>query len=246
MKINISYSIISFLITCMFLGGCKKDLGNYNYSQINELDTITELPNEVTALIGKDLKLNPKIQFTQDSKFVEDNYQYQWAYIGSNGLGGQEIFSLSEEKDLNIKMNLVAGSYQAYFSVTDKQTGIKYTRPFKLKVVNEINEGWIMMNEANGKARADMLVLNSSNTFDVYNDILAYTGSELTLTGKPVMTYTYATGLLLGPDKISYGLYLGTTTGTTKVDPNTFKWTNTMGLSYEMIGTIPAGFYADV
>ncbi|WP_197084066.1 PKD-like family lipoprotein [Sphingobacterium sp. Ag1] len=243
---NISYSIISFLMACMFLGGCKKDLGNYNYSQINELDTITELPNEVTALVGKDLLLTPKIQFTQDSKFIEDNYQYQWTYIGPNGLGGQEIFSLSEEKNLNIKMNLVAGSYLAYFSVTDKQTGIKYTRPFKLKVVNEINEGWIMMNEANGKARVDMLVLNSNNTFDLYNDVLAYTGSELKLTGKPVMTYTYSTGLLLGPDKISYGLYFGTTTGTTKVDPNTFKWTKTMGLSYEMIGTIPDGFYADV
>ncbi|PUV22123.1 PKD-like family lipoprotein [Sphingobacterium athyrii] len=246
MKRNISYSIISFLMACIILGGCKKDLGNYNYSQINELDTIAELPNEVTALVGKDLQLTPKIQFTQDSKFVEDNYQYQWTYIGSNGLGGQAIFSLSEEKDLNIKINLTAGSYQAYFSVTEKQTGIKYTRPFKLKVVNEINEGWIMMNEANGKARVDMLVLNASNTFDVYNDILAYTGSELTLTGKPVMTYTYATGLLLGPDKISYGLYFGTDNGTTKVDPNTFKWTNTMGLNYEIIGAIPSGFYADV
>lgn len=246
MKINIAYSIISLLMTCIFLGSCKKDLGNYSYSQINELDTITELPNEVTVLVGKDLLLTPKIQFTQDSKFVENNYLYEWTYIGSNGLGGQATFLLSEEKDLNIKMNLVAGSYLAYFSVTDKQTGIKYTRPFKLKVVNEINEGWIMMNEANGKARVDMLVLNANNTFDLYSDVLAYTGSELKLTGKPVMTYTYSTGLLLGPDKISYGLYFSTTTGTTKVDPNTFKWTNTMGLSYEMIGTIPTGFYADV
>ncbi|WP_343538750.1 PKD-like family lipoprotein [Sphingobacterium thalpophilum] len=246
MKINTSYSIICILTLCIFLGACKKDLGNYNYAAINELDTITELPNEVTATVGRELHLKPEIHFSQDVSFSEDNYHYQWTYIGSNGLGGQAIFSLGEEKELKITMNLVAGNYQAYFSVTEKNTGIKYTRSFKLNVVNEINEGWIMMNEANGKARVDMLVLNASNSFDVYNDILAYTGSELTLSGKPVMTYTYSTGLLLGPDKISYGVYFGTDKGTTKVDPNTFRWTKTMELSYEMIGTIPAGFYADV
>ena len=58
------------------------------------------------------------------------------------------------------------------------------------------------------------------------------------------MAYTYSTGLLIGPDAISYGLYLGTDQGTTKIDPNTYKWTKTMDLTYEMFGEIPAGFYA--
>ncbi|WAC40817.1 PKD-like family lipoprotein [Pedobacter sp. SL55] len=238
----------SFLfILCLFIiSSCKKDLGNYDYTELNVLDEITGLPAEVSAVYGKNLKINPVIKFTQDPNFDESKYTFEWTYIGPNGLGGSKLFSLAKTRNLDLVMQVVAGNYPAYYNITEKASGIKYSTKFTLKVVNEINEGWIMMNEANGKARVDMLSLNSNNNFDLIIDLLATTGSDLKLTGKPVMTYTYNTGLLVGPDAISYGLYLGTDQSTTKIDPNTFKWTKTMGLSYEMFGDIPAGFYADV
>ncbi|GGH12621.1 hypothetical protein GCM10007422_32680 [Pedobacter zeae] len=227
------------------LNSCKKDIGNYDYTEINELKQ-TDIPKEITAIYGKQLVFNPTVSFTQDANFDETKYTYEWTYIGPNGLGGSKLFQLATTKNLNMQVSIVAGTYSAYFSVTNKDTGIKYTKPFTLKISNEINEGWIMMNEVNGRARVDMLSLNTAGTFDVINDLLATTNSGLTLTGKPVMAYTYNTGLLIGPDAISYGLYLGTDQGTTKIDPNTFKWTKTMTLNYEMFGDIPAGFYADV
>ena len=243
LKIYRTFLFMSFFLV---LFSCKKDLGNYDYTELNALDKITGLPAEVSAVYGKTIKITPEIKFTKDPNFDETKYSFEWTYIGSNGLGGSKLFSLAKTKNLDMVMQIVAGDYTAYYNITERATGVKYSTKFTLKVVNEINEGWIMMNEANGKARVDMLSLNANNNFDLIIDLLATTGSELKLEGKPVMTYTYGTGLLVGPDAISYGLYFGTDQGTTKVNPNNFKWTKTMGLNYEMFGDIPAGFYADL
>ncbi|WP_113639189.1 PKD-like family lipoprotein [Nubsella zeaxanthinifaciens] len=245
MKLKIYHLFL--LMLCVFtVISCKKDIGNYDYVAINELQEINGLPAEVAAVYGKAIKVVPEVKFTLDPNFDESKYTFEWTYIGPNGLGGQKLFTLAKTKNLDLVMQVVAGTYQAFYAITDKGTGVKYSNKFTLKVVNEINEGWIMMNEANGKARVDMLSLNANNGFDLVIDLLATTGSALKLEGKPVMTYTYSTGLLIGPDAISYGLYFGTDQGTTKVDPNSFKWTKTMGLTYEMFGDVPQGFYADV
>lgn len=239
---------ILILVCCVVSGfsACKKDLGNYNYNEINELSTVGGIASDLTAVYGKQFILKPDLKFTQDAGTDESKYNYEWSYIGPNGLGGNKLFSFATTRNLDVKMTIIAGSYQFYYSVTDKSTGVKFRYPFTLKVVNEINEGWMLMCDVAGKARVDMLSLNTSGEFDLVTDLLATTGSDLKLDGKPVMAYTYSTGLLIGPDAISYGVYFGTDKGTQKVDPNTFKWTKTMGLTYEMFGTIPAGFYADV
>lgn len=246
MKLNIFNRMLIVMMTIALLGSCKKDLGNYSYKELNQVSNFADFPNEISAVFGKTLTFKPDLKFTQDAGSDESKYSYEWSYIGPNGLGGSRVFTLANTRNLDLKVNLVAGSYPAYYGVTDKATGVKYTKSFTLKVTNEINEGWILMNDVNGKARVDMLSLNASGNFDLIIDLLATTGSELKLEGKPVMTYTYNTGLLIGPDKISYGLYFGTDKFTTKVEPNTFKWTNTMGLTYEMFGAVPTGFYADL
>lgn len=246
MNKSIYIPLLAIFAVLFTLGACKKDLGNYTYNEINKLDTVINLPKELTAIYGKKLMVQPEIKFTKDPNFDESKYTYEWYYMGPNGLGGTKLHTIAKTKNLDITTDIVAGSYSAYYAVTDKASGVKYRIGFTLKVVNEINEGWIMMCDVNGKAQVDMLSLNTAGNFDVVLDLLKTVGSDLKLEGKPVMTYTYATGLLLGPDAISYGLYFGTDKGTTKVDPNTFKWTPTMTLNYEMYGTIPQGFYGDV
>ncbi|TCC92187.1 hypothetical protein EZ428_10690 [Pedobacter frigiditerrae] len=247
MKLNIYYKVFVVLMAMVLIGACKKDLGNYNYNEINQLADVSGLPKEVSAIFGKNILLKPEFKFTQDAGTDDAKYSYEWIYIGPNGLGGSKQFTLATTRNLDMKVNIVAGTYTAYYNITDKTSGVKYAYKFTLKVVNEINEGWIIMCDFNGGARVDMLSLNTTTgTFDLIIDLLATTGSQLKLEGKPVMTYTYPTGLLIGPDAISYGLYFGTDSYTTKVDPNSFKWTSTMGLTYEMFGVIPAGFYADV
>ena len=246
MTLKIYRNILIVFLALVTLGSCKKDLGNYDYNEINSLKEILNLPKEVTAIYGKPLSIKPELKFNLDPNFDESKYNFEWSYIGPNGLGGSKMFVLANTRNLEQIVSIVAGTYTAYYTVTDKASGVAYKTEFKIKVTNEINEGWMLMCSVNDQARVDMLSLNSNNGFDVINDLLGSTGSELKLTGKPVMIYNYATGLLIGPDKLSFGIYLGTDQFTTKVEPNTFKWTPTMNLSYEMFGSTPEGFYADV
>ncbi|MCA5005639.1 PKD-like family lipoprotein [Sphingobacterium bovistauri] len=226
---------------------CIKDTGNYTYSEINRLEEITNMPDTLTAFYGSQFKFSPDVKFNKDQNFDQSKYDYEWSYIGPNGLGGTKLFIFNENKDVDmIVTSIVAGTYQAYFSVTDKETGVKFRTPFRLIIKDEFNEGWIMMNEANGKPRIDMLSLNSEGNAVLVLDLLSKVGSDLELKGKPEMIYNYPTGLLIGPDKISHGLYVGTDEMTTKIEPNTFKWTPTMGLQHEMFGEYPTGFYASI
>lgn len=246
MNIRIYRSLILLFLTILVLSACKKDLGNYDYKEINSLEEVSGLPPVVNVLFGDNIKIEPKLKFSLDETVDEADYTFEWSYIGSNGLGGSKLFSLAKTKNLDLKMTLPSGSYTAYYFVRDNASQVKFQQKFTLRVVNEFNEGWIMMTEANNKARVDMLYLDAEGDFDLVLDLLERTGSGLELEGKPVMTYTYSTGLLLGPDALSYGLYLGTDKRTTKVEPNNFKWTPTMDLTYEMFGQVPTGFYADV
>jgi hypothetical protein len=230
-------------LTIMLAYSCKKDLGNYNYEQVNEVQQFGGL-NDTTAIYGNRFTMKPTLSFTEDQSADTSRYSYEWAYVGPNGLGGDKMFVMATTRNLDLKMTLVARSYTFYYGVTDKASGVKYRKSFTLTVQNEINEGWFLMCDVNGTARLDVLSKKVDGSFINVIDLLQTTASGLTLKGKPVMAYTYSTGLLIGPDAISFGLYLGTDQGTTKIDPNTYKWTKTMDLTYEMFGEIPAGFYA--
>lgn len=246
MTLRIYKTILVAFIIITTLGSCKKDLGNYDYNEINSLKAVLNLPTEVTAIYGKPLSIKPELKFSLDPGFDESKYTFEWSYIGSNGIGGIKMFVLANTRNLEQVVSIVAGTYTAFYTVTDKASGVAYKKEFRIKVTNEINEGWMLMCDVNGQARVDMLSVNATGAFDLVSDLLGSTSSELKLTGKPVMIYNYATGLLIGPDKISFGIYLGTDQTTTKIEPNTFKWTPTMNLSYEMFGNTPSGFYADV
>ncbi|MCZ4243181.1 PKD-like family lipoprotein [Pedobacter punctiformis] len=237
--------LITVLIALVF-AACKKDLGNYDYKELNAASDFGTAFDNISALYGKRLIIKPVVSFTKDKGNDTTKYKYNWSYIGFTSSGSsQEIYSLANTKDLDITMSLVAGNYTFFYTITDKESGVNYRKIFTVKVTNEINEGWMLMCDVKGVARLDMLYKDNNGTFRLANDLLGQTGSGLVLSGKPVMIYMYSTGVLAGPDKLNYGMYIGTNQTTEKIEPNTFKWTPTMGLKYEMYGAIPAGFYAD-
>ncbi|WP_160292171.1 PKD-like family lipoprotein [Pedobacter lusitanus] len=237
--------LVIFAVLILF--SCKKDLGNYTYTEVNKVEFTTLGSNDtVTAIYGTRFMLKPEIKSTMDQGSDTSRYSYTWVYEGPNGLGGNATYTYAKTKNLDVVMGLAPMGYTFYYTVTDRTTGIKFIKRFQLNVKNEINEGWLLNTEVGGTARLDMLSKKSDGNFTLITDLLKTTASGLELKGKPVMVYTYSTGLLIGPDKISYGLYVGTDQTTTKINPETFKWTKTMDLKYEMFGAIPTGFYADL
>jgi hypothetical protein len=138
---------------------------------------------------------------------------------------------LSTEKNMNQQVILRPGGYTLFYLVKDLNTGVEFQYQTKLKVVNSIYEGWMILNDVDGEPRLDMVSLLEGKYKLVYN-VLA--GSSLTLTGKPgfVECYPYTPNM--------YGVYVSTSgNGTTKLDPDTFEWGKTNNISYEFVSSQP-------
>ena len=217
---------------------CKKDLGNYDYEDINAVD-IGGIEKSYNTLLGGKFKITPELKFTKDDGKDENRYTYEWVAMNLGGVLPAEVRKfLSDTRNLDITVTVPPGSYRVYYKVTDKQTGVTYQRNFALKVETSIFEGWMVLNDVNGAARLDM-VSKINDVFSTITDVLATTGSELVLAGKPldVTCYRY--------DPNIFGIYISTDKGTNRIDPETFKWKNTYNLAYEVVANTPADFHAD-
>lgn len=233
------------LLAMYNIQSCKKDLGNYSYHEINNV--VIRSLNDTTAIFGKRFVLKPQLVFSQDDGTDTTKYSYEWLFDGPNGLGGRGLYKMTNTKNLDVNMTLTADTYNFFYGVTVKETGVKYQKKFVLKVVNEINEGWFLMCEVNGKARLDMLSKLTDGTFIAIPDLLKTTGSDLVLKGKPHMVYNYNRGISTGPGlNAAYAIYLGTDEATERIDPENFSWKPLYNLKTEIFAPMPADFHADV
>ncbi|MEN7550225.1 PKD-like family lipoprotein [Rapidithrix thailandica] len=211
------------------MSACYEDLGNYDYSPINEI-AIEGISEEYNVFFSDSFQLSPNLTFTLDPGGEDQNYDYEWFVINKAGvLPAEKKKDLSTEKDLNILVSLTPGKYTLYYRVLDKQSGIQWQQTCDFNVKSNIFEGWLVLNDVAGEARLDMISLINDKD-SLIKDVLGFTHSSLELTGKPKGVYTYHY------DPNQYGIYVSTTgNGTTKIDPETFGWSTTQHLSYEFI-----------
>ncbi|SMO56317.1 PKD-like family lipoprotein [Solitalea koreensis] len=246
--------IYSYLLAASIVvaSSCKKDLGNYEYHDINKVkfSNISET-GEITAVFGKPLTIKPEVSYTMDTKGDPSRYSYEWSYIAP--VPGSKITVLATTQNLELAglpLKVANDPYKFYYRITDKETGVQFDKEFKLRVRNEINEGWLLMTDVNGNAQLDMISLNLDNTtFTTINDLLAKTGSDLKLKGKPSLVYTYDMNTPFLPPGINlpYGFYVGTDQETNRLQPEDFSWSSNYNVEHEVFGyTFPQNFHYDV
>jgi hypothetical protein len=237
LKIEYLKQTVCFLLLLMVFS-CQKDIGNYDYQEINAVD-FAGIEKSYSTLLGEKFKITPVLKFSKDENNDDSRYTFEWVGINTgNVLPGDRQKLLAKTRNLDVVMQIPPGSYKVYYNVTDNQTGVRYSTSFMMKVETSIYEGWMVLNDVNGVARLDM-VSKINNVFTPIVDVLASTGSELVLKGKPVNVYCYAY------KSSDYGIYVSTDQATNRVDPETFKWKNTFNLSYEMVANVPQNFHAD-
>lgn len=81
------------IVSIMLAGGCFKDLGNYDYTEINDI-VISDKGFSATynvRLNSDVLKIEPEITFTKDAD-GSGSYSYEWVAVGQN---------FSEARDLS-------------------------------------------------------------------------------------------------------------------------------------------------
>ena len=179
---NIKIQII-FLFGCLILmNSCAEDEGNYDYIEINEV-VFEGILEEYTAPRFDNLVIT-----TDDVKFTIDTegsgaYEYSWEAVSENFID-KEIYKLSSDKNMDTQIVLLPGEYSLYYLIKDLNTDVVWQHKTKLTVINSIYEGWMVLNDVGGEARLDMVSLLEGEYKEIH-DVLSFSQSPLTLSGKP-------------------------------------------------------------
>ncbi|SHF67566.1 PKD-like family protein [Pedobacter caeni] len=211
-KISIVFWLMVTAI--MISSSCRKDLGNYEYKEINEVG-ITDIKESYEAISGQKIEIRPTLQFTKDSGNDTSKYSYEWFAVDDSSAPVVKK-PIAKTHDLNWVVNLpsIPKRYLGYYVVTEKSTGITWRTTFSLKVNTNIADGWLILNEVNNEARLDFYnYLSSSQNFLYYNDILS-SQTTIKLSGKPKLLYFYnrrdpfsnvsGRAIFVGTDKDTY------------------------------------------
>lgn len=158
---------IIFLLSLVFsLTGCFRDLGNYEYSDVNEAiigDKGFERPYDVRIGIDR-LQITPEISFSQD-KDGSGDYSYEWVAVGQNFHRG-ERFTIGTERNLDYKVELAAEEYILYLKVRDNGTGIVFSKDVELNVRGLYSTGWLLAGEDEyGNGQMDMVSVSTDILF---------------------------------------------------------------------------------
>lgn len=229
MKNNIYlYIILAFVSFGSW--GCYKDKGNYDYHPISELSiTQFDVTNGYSVTLGDTLSISPV--FERSLPAAGDNYSYEWSFFIQ--YAAERV--LSTDKNLKIKINESPGVYTLQYRVTDKNTGILYHARTTLTVKTDVYEGYMVLNEVDGKSRLDMLSYNSTaRVFTQYTDILKIKGSSLPVQDKPYKVLCTRVYNAFSYSDSLYGIYLLTASGTKRVHPESFNWSPTYDIRYEV------------
>lgn len=208
--VNNKYILV--ILGMLTLFSCDDDMGNYNYSDINEV-SLSNFESgrlyEKVAYVDR-LDFDPQIVSTQN-KNDDGSYEYQWKLI-PQGKDFREIedttaLTISRERKLDQLVTMKPGLYSGFFIVTDKDSGVSWTTPFQLRVRSITSEGWMILCDDNGKSRMD-IIFNSTETEDlIAHDIWKENSFN---PGKPshlIFNYRYNVGgaaFMLVTDKNTY------------------------------------------
>lgn len=163
---------IALFSAFILISSCSKDLGNYEYKNINELN-ITGVKNEYTSRTGIDtLHIRPIINASMDEA---DTSRYKHIWILQ--LGANVRDTIGRKLNLDYEVRLKPAEYSLFYRVLDNKTGVTWTANTKIIVTTSYSRGLLIMGEdEQGNAEAEMLsMLKDKDTIHIRN-ILSKSG----------------------------------------------------------------------
>lgn len=155
---HISRYILPALLLLLMLGACKKDLGDYDYTNVG-------IPVIDTAGIGNpyyierytSLQIDPEINYEGgDVKAL----RYQWLlypHITGSTNANIEIKTLSTEKKLNVPVTEKVGEYRVELIVTDTSNQLKANMIFTVVVSVGIEYGILVLHADGDSSDVDFI-----------------------------------------------------------------------------------------
>ncbi|MDR2282885.1 MAG: hypothetical protein LBE37_06740 [Sphingobacterium sp.] len=236
----IGFSLLIF--TICILNSCRKDLGNYDYSEQNHV-LIENMEDNYLGFSGVELKIKPVLKLRDGSSFDADKYSYEWFSYDSLASNADVKKVLSTDKDLDVMLSLVPSKYALFYQITDKETGYHWQKKVGLRVTTEIADGWLILNDINNEARLDMLAFNAKTTvYDSYFDITNTSGGWK-IAGKPLMVHYVRNSDYL-TSKTSARVYVSTDKLTYSINNQIYTWNKYSNFKEEVMRPTPTNYHA--
>ena len=158
------------LLAMVGIISCKKDLGNYEYTDPNAITIATDLANvDPQVVINNDsivVKQNDSltVNIILTSTKPTDNLSYEWMITQTaSNIANPAQFVVGSAKQLKTKIILPPNLYRLTVKVTDNTTGISFYKFYTLNVDTSPwgNEGWVVLHEDASQGGADISVITT-------------------------------------------------------------------------------------
>ena len=213
MKSKIKYIGLLLIILASAISSCKKDTGNYDYSELPafKVDT-TGFGGNIDVTQFNTLEIQPKITF----KGEESNLSYLWRIYQQDGK--LAIDTLSRERNLKKEIQREPGKYIAELQVSQKKSGLTEVAVYNVTVLQKDAFPRGMMLLEDYPDRTDLSLVSSTSFLpgsavqeQVYRSVFSANNGEQ-LTGRPVQVQINGSNV-----------YLLTTLDMKSVDASRFK-----------------------
>lgn len=179
-----------FFIPLMInLAACYDDTGNYDYTDLPDIDI--KIQDTVYATQFKTLELTADVDLNDAP---ESDYEFNWR-IWSNDIGGVwEQKEIGNSRNLTYEVAEVPGSYTLVLTVTNKKTEVQTYKQIYLAVQGSITEGWMVLQEREGKTDFDLIMSpyfsNRVENDEILHNVYETVNGEA-LTGRGVVIGSY-------------------------------------------------------
>ena len=172
---TMKYLLLSLLT--LGLVACYDDEGNYNYSEIPEIQVEVNIPTGYLKGVDN-LEFVPTITSTLEGEITPDNPNFEYACRLDARTGyfddGQTSHDMNPEKTQSFTYEFVenAGTYEMVYSVKDKRTDVTTYFTYPITLSSSTYEGWMVLcNEGDdNRVRLDMVtVVSGEDTIPTHN-----------------------------------------------------------------------------
>lgn len=179
MNKKIFMGLLGISLATSLLTSCYDDKGNYDYISEDEAAKVV-----LGSLEGTTVKANEVLHITPDIKGDENGkFSYLW-YTLTDAEYNVKRDTLSQERELNVPINLKEGKYYLYYKVTNEENGVFRSVSAPLVVTaTDVTSGWYVMKEIEGGVDFDYYSLSGKS--DKQNFMTASLGLQ-PMAGTPV------------------------------------------------------------
>ncbi|SMO38787.1 PKD-like family lipoprotein [Solitalea koreensis] len=145
------YTILG-LTSALFIFGCSKDIGNYDYAP-GEVITINGIEDSYTKIAAVDkITLDPEVSSTEK----DADFECFWGVYDSRVLGTLVIDTIAKTKAIDYLISQSPKDWTLVFGAKNKKTGVSKYVISTLKVGTQFTRGWYVLKDDGSQTDLDL------------------------------------------------------------------------------------------